>query len=74
MEGRPVIHIDILLEGDISNINSGINYEQKGYIDLLETQISKVNEQEMRNMIRRTQELNSDVAGFGYYLRPDFFE
>lgn len=72
VEGRPVIHIDILLEGDISNINSGINYEQKNYIDLLETQISKVNEQEMRNLIRRTQELNSDVAGFGYYLRPAF--
>ena len=72
VEGRPVIHVSILLEGDISNIGSGINYEQKGYIDLLEAQINKVYEQEMLNLIRRTQELDSDVAGFGYYLRPAF--
>lgn len=72
VEGHPVIHVRILLEGDISNINSGVNYEQKGYIDLLEAQITKVYEQEMKNLIRRTQELDSDVAGFGYYLRPAF--
>ncbi len=72
VDGRPVIDIGILLEGDISNIGSGINYENQGYIDLLERQIEKVYEEEMINLIRRTQELDSDVAGFGYYLRPVF--
>jgi len=72
VEGRPIIHIKILLEGDISNIGSGINYEQQGYIEQLEAQVSTIYEQQMSNMIRRTQELNSDVAGFGYYLRPAF--
>lgn len=42
VEGRPVIDIKVLLEGDITNIGSGINYENKGYIDLLEAQIAKV--------------------------------
>lgn len=72
VEGRPVIHVKILLEGEISNIGSGINYEQKGYLELVEAQITKVCEQEMKNLIKRTQELDSDVAGFGYYLRPAF--
>lgn len=70
IEGRPVIHVDILLEGDISSIGSGINYEQD--LTLLEEQINNVYQQEMMNLIRRTQELNSDVVGFGYYLRPNF--
>lgn len=72
VEGRPVIYVEIELEGDISSIGSGINYEQKGYINLLENQITTVYEKQMKNMIIRTQELGSDVAGFGYYLRPAF--
>lgn len=72
VEGHPVIHVKILLEGDISNIGSGINYEQQDYAKLLEGQITKVYEQEMKNLISRTQELDADVAGFGYYLRPAF--
>lgn len=72
VEGRPVIDIMILLEGDISNIGSGINYEEQGYIDLLEAQIANVYQQELLNFIARTQEMNSDVVGFGYYLRPAF--
>lgn len=72
VEGRPVIDIKVLLEGDISNIGSGINYEMQGYIDLLEGQIAKVYQKEMLNLIARTQEMDSDVVGFGYYLRPAF--
>lgn len=72
VEGRPVIDITILLEGELSSIGSGINYEQESYLKLLETQINKVYQQEMMNLIKRTQEVNSDVAGFGYYLRSSF--
>jgi len=72
VEDRPVIHVSILLEGEISSIPSGINYEQGSYLDLLEAQVSNVYTQEMMNFSRHTQELNTDVAGFGYYLRPAF--
>lgn len=73
VEGRPVIYVSILLEGEISSNPSGINYEQGGsYLDSLETQINKVYSEEMMNVIKRTQELNVDVVGFGYYLRPAF--
>jgi len=73
VEDRPVIHVSILLEGEISSIPSGINYEQGGSsLNTLETQVTKVYSQQMMNVIKRTQELNTDVAGFGYYLRPAF--
>jgi len=70
---RPVIHVNILLEGEISSIPSGVNYETGGSnLNILENHISTIYSQQMMNFIKRTQELNSDVAGFGYYLRPAF--
>lgn len=72
IEDRPVIHVSILLEGEVSSIPSGINYEQGSYLNLLEDQVSKVYQQEMMNFSKHTQELKADVAGFGYYLRPAF--
>jgi spore germination protein KC len=72
VEGRPVITVTILLEGEFTNLPSGINYEEESYLKLYEAQVNKVVQQEMVNMIRHTQELNSDVAGFGYYIRPFF--
>ena len=72
VEDHPVIHVSILLEGEISSIPSGINYEEESYLDLLEAQVSNVYTQEMMNFSKHTQELNADVAGFGYYLRPAF--
>lgn len=72
-DDHPVIHVSILLEGEISSIPSGINYEQGGsYLKSLENQVNKVYNQEMINFSKHTQELNTDVAGFGYYLRPAF--
>ncbi|MDF2634408.1 MAG: germination protein Ger(x)C family [Pelosinus sp.] len=71
-DGHPVIHVKMLLEGEITNLPSGINYEQTPYLNLLEKQVNTVLQQEMLNMIQHTQELKSDVAGFGYYLRPSF--
>ena len=73
VEDHPVIHVSILLEGEISSITSAINYEQGGsYLDALENQVSTIYHQQMMNFSKHTQELNTDVAGFGYYLRPAF--
>lgn len=71
-DGHPVISVDILLEGEITSIPSGINYEQSDYRPLLETQISQVMQQEMLAMLRHTQACQADVAGFGYWLRPQY--
>ncbi len=69
---HPIITINIKLEAEISNLPSGINYEQDNYLPLLEEQVNKVCQQEMINMIHHTQQVDSDVAGFGYYIRPLF--
>lgn len=71
-DGKPVITIHILLEGDFSNIPSGIHYEEQSYLKLLEVQVNKIYEQQMRNVITHTQILQADVVGFGYYLQTAF--
>ena len=71
-DGHPVITVKILLEGEFTNITSGINYEEDSYLKLVESQINNVLQEEMVNFIQHTQKLNSDVAGFGYYMHPLF--
>ncbi|GMA99104.1 Ger(x)C family spore germination protein [Pelosinus sp. IPA-1] len=71
-DGHPLITVKILLEGEFTNITSGINYEEDSYLKLVESQINNVLQEEMVNFIKHTQELNSDVAGFGYYMHPLF--
>lgn len=71
-DDHPVISVDVLLEGEVTSIPSGISYEGPAYRPLLEAQISRVVQQEMTDMLRRTQAYQADVAGFGYYLRPQF--
>ncbi len=72
IDGQEVVKINVFLEGEISSIPSGINYEKRAYRELLEEEISKLVTEEIQSFIRHTQELGSDVFGFGYYLRPHF--
>ncbi len=69
---RPVVSIDVFLEGDITAIPSGIAYEQEEFLHLLETQISNTINEQILNMLVRTQGWDADVADFGYYIRPKF--
>lgn len=71
-DGRPVFDIDITVGGEITAVPSGINYEKAEYRTLLQQQISIVYEEEINKFLHKTQELNSDVAGLGYRLRPRF--
>jgi Ger(x)C family germination protein len=70
--GMPHIQVEIDLEGEISAIPSGIQYEQEEYLSLLEEQVSNVITERMEKMLRHTQALGSDVVGFGFYFRPHF--
>ncbi len=67
-----VININVFLEGDISSIPSGINYESDEYKGLLEQQISGVVRQKMLQMLQHTQEWGADVVDFGYYVRSHY--
>lgn len=72
VDGQEVIKIKVFLEASITAIPSGINYEQPEYRQKLEDELSSVVKQEIERFITHTQELGSDVFGFGYYLRPQF--
>jgi Ger(x)C family germination protein len=72
VDGQEVIKISVFLEGEITSIQSGINYEKDEYLELLEAEVANVITQEIQEFIRHTQQLGCDVFGFGYYLRPKF--
>ena len=70
---HPVIGIDVLLEGEITLIPSGINYEAKEYHTLIEGEISNAFQEQITNMLFRTQQWGADVVDFGRYIRPKFW-
>lgn len=72
VDGRPVMQAKIYLEGEITSVPSGINYEQAEYKELLEAQIRQIMKQEITDLVRRTQECRADIAGFGYRFRHHF--
>lgn len=71
-DGKITIQVRVRLEGEISSIPSGINYEVDEYRQLLEAQIAKLMELQIRKALEKTQELGSDPVGFIAYMRPEF--
>ncbi len=70
--GRAVFDIQVKLQGEISAIPSGINYEQAEYCRLLEQHTANLYKEVIESYLRVTQELNCDAAGLGFYLRTRF--
>lgn len=71
-DGKVSIAVKVRIEGEISSIPSGINYEVDEYRQLLEAQIAQLMEYQIRKMLQKTQELGSDPVGFIAYMRPNF--
>ena len=69
---KPAIHVDVLIEGEMTGNPSGIWYEQPEYLQLLEAEIADQLQQQLADMLARAQEWEADVADFGYYIRPKF--
>lgn len=72
IDGKPAVSVTVLLEGEITSIPSGINYEQAEYKELLEAEISQIMQQEISQLVTRTQEKEADIVGFGYHFRSKF--
>ena len=70
---HPVIGVDVLLEGEMMIIPSGINYESNEYHTLIETEISNALQEQITNMLFRTQKWGADVVDFGRFIRPKFW-
>lgn len=69
---RPVIDVSILLEGELTSVASGINYEAAEYKGLLEERISEVIHADMAKTIAYTQQLGVDPVNFGRLARASF--
>jgi spore germination protein KC len=67
--GRILFDISVMLEGEVTAIPSGIHYEQREYREQLEAQLSTIIQSEIEKMLKKTQQLDSDPVGFGYYSR-----
>lgn len=72
INGKPVARVTILLEGEITSVPSGINYEQGEYKELLEKFVDQILQQQMTDFVTRIQEAKADIVGFGYYFRSQF--
>lgn len=72
VDGQAHLAVNVFVEAEIAAIPSGINYEKTEYREQLETTLSQLLKAEIERFILHTQDLGSDVVGFGYYLRPYF--
>jgi spore germination protein KC len=70
---KPVINININLDGDILAIQSGINYEHPKLIDIVETAFKEMALKEMEDLITKCQNLSVDIFNLGDYISKKFF-
>jgi len=72
-DGKPIIDINVKLEGEIESIQSRINYEERGMLEALNQHIQQVLYDDMMKLIEKVQkEYKADIFGFGRYLAANF--
>jgi spore germination protein KC len=72
-DGKPVISLRIMLEADITTIQSGINYEDPKNTYILEEHYENFIKNGMTRFLNRTaREFHSDICGFGSYVKGKF--
>lgn len=64
-EGKPVIQLEVFLEGDLRHVQSGINYESEDLIPVLERGFEASIKGKLDNTIEKCKGLSCDVFGFG---------
>lgn len=72
VDAKPIVHVTVYLEGEITSLPSGINYEQLEYKELLEEFLAQIVQQEISQLVMQTQGKKSDIVGFGYHFRSKF--
>ncbi|KGR78834.1 Ger(x)C family spore germination protein [Ureibacillus manganicus] len=61
----PEFELDIKVEGRVLEIHSSITTEDFNVMEILEKEVEKEFKKEIDKIIKKTQELNSDILGFG---------
>jgi spore germination protein KC len=69
---RPTINLKLHLEGDFISIQSRTNYENKDKKRIIEKSVEETIKPQLDSLIKKCQNLNSDVFGFGLYAARSF--
>jgi len=73
VDGKPVIHVTLNLEGDLVSVQSGIDYESGERSLLLESAMESYVKKEVSGYLDKTiREFKSDICGFGAQARGLF--
>lgn len=72
VDGIPVAHIHLKIEGELTSIASGVNYEAPEYREKLENRLSELFTQDLQGLIQTLQGLDSDALSIGDFFRPRF--
>lgn len=71
-DGKPIVQVNLKLEGEITSIASGIHYEDIEKRHQLEAYMSNLFTEDLLDFFQTTQAMNSDVFGVGNYYRSQF--
>lgn len=73
-QGKPIIDVNIILEGEIRSLQSGINYETGEKLNELKKYLEKIITDEILTLVKKTrEEFKSDIFGFGEKTRKYFW-
>jgi len=72
VDGKPVFHIKLMLNGEIMAIQSSIGYEKTSKIGYLESAIEDIIKQQAEALIEKAKELNVDFLNFGFHIVKAF--
>lgn len=73
VNGKPVINVELKLEGDFLSIQSGKNYEDIKNLPIMESAAEQfIKAGAIRFLNRTSKELHSDICGFGEKVQQQF--
>jgi len=75
VDEKPIIDLNIRLEGDIISIQSGENYEDLDKLPILERAVEEFMKKDMLKFLYKTsREFNCDICGFGKEMKKKFID
>jgi spore germination protein KC len=72
VDGKPKIHVKVILEADYLSIQSGIEYEALKNTNVFENSAQEFLKKGITDFLNKTVVLNSDICGFGNIAKRKF--
>lgn len=73
IDGKPQIHVKVMLEGDFESIQSDVSYEEGDNLKLIEKTVEdSIKDGIIRYLDKTSKVFHSDTCGFGSYIRIKF--